>query len=88
MTATASNITATTMDSPAAFFIIRLVLAVIYHADGSKEKRYSQAEGMLNGKLTLATRRQGKPPPSAATMISSERSEPVCINSINRDAFT
>ena len=44
LTATASNITATTMDSAAAFFISRLVLGVIYHADGSKEKRYLRTE--------------------------------------------
>jgi hypothetical protein len=38
MTATASNTTATRIDSTAALFIAHLVSSVIYHADANKEK--------------------------------------------------
>src|SRR5262249_45147506 len=52
MTAIASRITATAMDPTAALFIVSLISSVMYHADRSKEKRYSQARTMLNGKVS------------------------------------
>src|SRR4029077_19224671 len=45
MIAIASSITATAMHRTAALFILSLTSSVIYHADRSEEKRYSQAEG-------------------------------------------
>src|SRR5262249_892204 len=45
MTAIASSINATTMDRTAAFFIVSLISSVMYHADRSEEKHYSQVEG-------------------------------------------
>jgi len=33
------------MDRIAALFIVSLISSVMYHADRSEEKRYSQAEG-------------------------------------------
>ena len=45
MTATASITTATRIDGTAAFFITHLVSSVIYHAYGSKEKRYLRLKG-------------------------------------------
>src|SRR5215831_10486477 len=47
MTAIASSITATTIDRITALFIVSLISSVMYHADRSEEKRYSQAEGRV-----------------------------------------
>src|SRR5215831_1034228 len=70
MTATASSITATAMDRTAALFIVSLISSVMYHADRSEEKRYSQAEGgveqaVVNGsacrRQATSSERKGKP---------------------------
>src|SRR5262249_22599746 len=50
-TATASNAPANRIDASAVFFLNgRIILGVIYHADGSKEKRYLRAR-LFNGCL-------------------------------------
>src|SRR5215813_1111342 len=73
LTAIASSITATAMDRTAALFIVSLISSVMYHADRSEEKRYSQAEATLNGKVSHPSLR--KAPPSAATSHDIERAK-------------
>jgi len=43
VTATASNAPANRIDASVVFLNSRLISGVIYHADGSKEKRYLRA---------------------------------------------
>jgi len=45
MTAIASSINATAVNRTGALFIVSLISSVMYHADRSEEKRYSQAKG-------------------------------------------
>src|SRR5262249_45703198 len=76
MTAKASTITETAMDRTTALFIVSLISSVMYHANRSEEKRYSQAEGDVE--------RESEPSLWEAPAVgrrhhttSSERSEPV-----------
>src|SRR5215813_11426752 len=75
MTAIASSITATTIDRITALFIVSLISSVMYHADRSEEKRYSQAEAVLNGKVTEPSLREAPAYGRRHHTTSSERSE-------------
>jgi hypothetical protein len=72
MIAIASSITATAVDRTAALFIVSLTSSVIYHADRSEEKRYSQAEGDVERQ---SEPRHGKRLPTAGDITRHRASE-------------
>src|SRR5215813_7914635 len=80
MIAIASSITATAMHRTAALFIVSLISSVMYHADRSEEKRYSQAEGdevfgSKGGVERKACRCYGKRLPTAGDITRHRASE-------------
>ena len=64
MTATASNAPASTIDPSAVFLNGRLISGVIYHADGSKEKRYLRAP-LLSGYPSVLSKKRKAGLPAA-----------------------